>query len=103
MRATSARMTERARAPASIHLREALLLAAVERVVETGERGADRRRRRAHGGEARAQHLEAARHGQRAVGRAGGGERVGRLQRGGEELVERAALRVVEAHGALDA
>src|SRR5204862_4019467 len=72
----------------STHPGEALLLALVERVVEARERGADRGGRGAHGGQALAHRLHAADRGERGLGGAGGGERVGGFERGGDELVE---------------
>src|SRR5436190_10198253 len=86
----------------STHPGEALLLALVERVVEARERGADRGGRGAHGGQALAHRLHAADRGERGLGGAGGGERVGGFERGGDELVEGDALRGREPHVALD-
>src|SRR5262249_28325334 len=86
----------------STHPGEALLLALVERVVEAGERGADRGGRGAHSGQALAHRLHAADRGERRLAGGGGGERVGGLERRGDELVEGDALRGGEPHVALD-
>jgi hypothetical protein len=73
------------------HPREPHLLPLVERLVEVHERGADRGGGGAHGGKALAHRVHAADRGERALGRAGARERIGGLQRRGDELVERDA------------
>src|SRR5262249_51091717 len=82
----------------STHPREPHLLPLVERLVEVRERGADRGGGGAHGGEALAHRVHAADRGERALGGAGAAERVGGLERGGDELVEGDALRRAQTH-----
>src|SRR5262245_17161348 len=94
-------MTEERTQP-STHPGEALLLALVERLVEVKERGADCGGGGAHGGQALAHRLHAADRGERGLAGAGRGERVGGLERSGDELVEGDALRARELHIALD-
>src|SRR5262249_13879207 len=84
------------------HPRESHLLTLVERLVEVHERGADRGGGAAHGGKALAHRVHAADRGERALGGAGAAERVGGLERSGDELVERDALRRAQTHVALD-
>jgi len=84
------------------HPRKSRLLPLVQRLVEVHERGADRGGGRAHGGKALAHRVHAADRGERALGGAGACERVGGLQRGGDELVERDPLRPTQTHVALD-
>ena len=55
------------------------------------ERGADRGGGGTHGGKALAHRVHAADRGERGLGRAGAPERVGGLERSGDELVERDA------------
>src|SRR5215470_10872680 len=87
---------------ASTHSRKSHLLPLVERLVEVRERGADRGGGGAHGGKALAHRVHAADRGERGLGGAGAAERVGGLERRGDELVERDALRRAQAHVALD-
>src|SRR5262245_28747528 len=94
-------MTEERTQP-STHPGEALLLALVERLVEVKERGADCGGGGAHGGQALAHRLHAADRGERGLAGAGRGERVGGLERSGDELIEGDALRARELHIALD-
>src|SRR5262249_17251156 len=72
------------------------------RLVEVRERGADRGGGGAHGGKALAHRVHAADRGERGLHGAGAAERVGGLERGGDELVERDALRRAQTHVALD-
>src|SRR6516165_6599665 len=66
------------------------------------ERGADRGGGCAHGDKALAHRVHAADRGERGLGGAGAPQRVGGLERGGHELVERDALRRAQTHVALD-
>src|SRR4029453_7221232 len=75
------------RAPLT-HPRKAHLLSLIQRLVEARERGADCGGGGAHGGEPLAHRLHAADRGERGLGGAGGGKRVGGFERGGDELVE---------------
>src|SRR5262249_15883066 len=84
------------------HPGDSHLLPLVERLVEVHERGADRGGGAAHGGKALAHRVHAADRGERALGGAGAAERVGGLERSGDELVERDALRRAQTHVALD-
>src|SRR5262245_60006392 len=86
----------------STHPREPHLLPLVERLVEVHERGADRGGSGAHGGETLAHRVHAADRGERALGGAGAAERVGGLERGGDELVEGDAPRGAQTPVALD-
>src|SRR5215475_3160675 len=84
------------------HPRKPHLLPLVERLVKVHERGADRRGGGAHGGKALAHRVHAADWGERGLGGAGAPERVGGLERSGDELVEGDALRRAQTHVALD-
>jgi hypothetical protein len=87
---------------ASAHLRKSHLLPLIQRAVESQQGGPDGGGGVAHGGEAFAHEVHAAGRGERGLGRAGGGERVGRLERGSDELVDRDALGLAQGAPALD-
>src|SRR4051812_47638519 len=86
----------------SMDPRKPYFLLLVQRLVEPCERGVNRGGGGAHGGKARLQYLHAASWGERGLGRAGAGKRVGGSERGGDELIECDALRLGEPHTALD-
>jgi hypothetical protein len=83
------------------HPRKPDLLPLIERLVEAHQRGADRGGGGAHGGKALAHRLHATNRGERGVAGAGAHERVGGLERGGDELVERDALRPAQTNAGL--